>query len=144
MFVPHIMPFHTVRAVPTLHSERHCTGESRTRRRCVGRGGAGLGGAAGSHPLRQSHVQTDGALEGPPEALQPESLGKPASLVLFPIHYWRDCLGVLHNDGHFTVTLSQHASVIYVGRACKEKLKLNNLLTRADSASCPPHSILPC
>ena len=29
----------------------------------------------------------DTALDGPPEALQPKSLGEPASLVFFPIHY---------------------------------------------------------
>lgn len=63
----------------------------------------------------------DSALEDPPKALEPKSLGKLASLVLFSIHYRRDCLRVLHNDSHFTVTLSQHASVIYVGRAYKEK-----------------------
>lgn len=65
--------------------------------------------------------ERDTALEAPPKALQPKSLGKPASLVLFTIHYRRDCLRVLHNDSHFTITLSQHASVIDVGRAYEEK-----------------------
>lgn len=58
---------------------------------------------------------------GPPEALQPKSLGEAASLVLFSIHHRRDCLCVLHDDSHFTVTLPQHASIIYVGRAYNGK-----------------------
>lgn len=61
--------------------------------------------------------QRDTALEGLPEALQPKSLGEAASLVLFSVHHRRDRLRVLHNDSHFTVTLSQHASVVDVGRA---------------------------
>lgn len=54
---------------------------------------------------------------GSPKALQPESQGKLAGLVLFSIHHGRDHLGVLHNDCHLTVSLSQHASVVDVGRA---------------------------
>lgn len=63
------------------------------------------------------HPCTWSASHIPPEAAQPEGLGKLPSAVILSIHHRGDGLSVLHDDGDLAVPLAQHAAVIDVGRA---------------------------
>lgn len=53
----------------------------------------------------------------PPEAAQAQGLRELPGAVLLPVHHRGHGLGVLHDDGHFTVPLAQHAAVVDVGRS---------------------------
>lgn len=56
-----------------------------------------------------------------PETVEAQAVGKLPSLVLLPGHDGRHKLGVLHQDGQFAVPLPQQASVVDVGRTCRQR-----------------------
>lgn len=50
------------------------------------------------------------------ETLQAQTQSEASGLILLTIHDWLHGLDILVNDGHLTVSLTQHAPVIDIGR----------------------------
>lgn len=81
--------------------------------------------------------------QSPPEAAQAQGLGEPPGAVLLAIHDGGHGVAVLHDDGHLTVPLPQHAAVVDVGRAWAGQHRAQAMSHCCSRCSCTP-SITTC